>query len=370
MDIVLADLNIDGRMVKALMHAPKNGFFYVIDRENGELVSAAPFTETTWATSVDPASGRPVEVPGARYENGPAFVSPGPIGGHNWHAMSYNPATGLAYFPAIHLSYRFSDESIDLDAWRSPLRGTGTGVRTTRLGSSRPDGVLGSLQAWDPVRQQRAWEVPLDGMWHAGTLTTAGNLVFQGSATGELAAYDAETGAELWRFNAGSGISAPPITYAVDGRQYLALLVGWGGAYAGVGGRISADQGWAYGVHPRRLIAFSLEGAASLPPSPPPRVPAPLEAPHFEVDAGLAQQGALEFGGVCSACHGGGAVSSGMAPDLRASGLVLAAGAFANIVRDGRTERGMPDYPELTDQQLTALRHYIRQQAELELAGR
>ena len=370
MDIVLADLNIDGRMVKALMHAPKNGFFYVIDRENGELVSAAPFTETTWATSVDPASGRPVEVPGARYENGPAFVSPGPIGGHNWHAMSYNPATGLAYFPAIHLSYRFSDESIDLDAWRSPLRGTGTGVRTTRLGSSRPDGVLGSLQAWDPVRQQRAWEVPLDGMWHAGTLTTAGNLVFQGSATGELAAYDAETGAALWRFHVGSGISAPPITYAVDGRQYLALLVGWGGAYAGVGGRISADQGWAYGVHPRRLIVFSLEGAASLPPSPPPRVPAPLEAPHFEVDAGLAQQGALEFGGVCSSCHGGGAVASGMAPDLRASGLVLSAGAFANIVRDGRTERGMPDYPELTDQQLTALRHYIRRQAELELAGR
>ena len=370
MDIVLADLNIDGRTVKALMHAPKNGFFYVIDRENGELVSAAPFTETTWATSVDPASGRPVEVPGARYENGPAFVSPGPIGGHNWHAMSYNPATGLAYFPAIHLSYRFSDESIDLDAWRSPLRGTGTGVRTTRLGSSRPDGVLGSLQAWDPVRQQRAWEVPLDGMWHAGTLTTAGNLVFQGSATGELAAYNAETGAALWRFHAGTGISAPPITYAVDGRQYLALLVGWGGAYAGVGGRISAGQGWAYGVHPRRLIAFSLEGTASLPPAPPPRVPAPLEAPHFEVDAGLAQQGALEFGGVCSGCHGGGAVSSGMAPDLRASGLVLSAGAFANIVRDGRTERGMPDYPELTDQQLTALRHYIRQQAELELAGR
>ena len=123
-------------------------------------------------------------------------------------------------------------------------------------------------------------------------------------------------------------------------------------------------------MQPRRLIAFSLEGATRLPPSPPPSVPIPLEAPHFEVDAGLAQQGALEYGGVCTSCHGAGAVSSGMAPDLRASGLVLSAGAFANIVRDGRTERGMPDYPELTDQQLTALRHYIREQAELELAGR
>ena len=123
-------------------------------------------------------------------------------------------------------------------------------------------------------------------------------------------------------------------------------------------------------MHPRRLITFSLDGNAELPASPPPRVPVPVEAPHFEVDAGLAQQGALEFGGVCSSCHGGGAVSSGMAPDLRASGLVLSAGAFAAVVRDGRTARGMPDYPELTDQQLTALRHYIRRQAELALAGR
>ena len=154
MDIVLADLTIEGRTVKALMHAPKNGFFYVLDRENGELVSAAPFTETTWATAIDPGSGRPVEVPGARYENAPAVISPGPIGAHNWHAMSYSPATGLAYFPAIHLAYRFTDEGIDLDAWQPTARGSSTGVRTTRLGSSRPDGVLGSLQAWDPVRQE------------------------------------------------------------------------------------------------------------------------------------------------------------------------------------------------------------------------
>ena len=369
MDIVLADLTLEGRTVKALLHAPKNGFFYVIDREDGSLISAAPFTQTTWATAIDPASGRPVEVPGARYDDGPAVVSPGPIGGHNWHAMSYNPVTGLAYFPAIHLSYRFSDESIELETWRSPERGSSTGVRVNRLGSSRPDGALGSLLAWDPVRQERAWEVPLDGLWQAGTLTTAGNLVFHGRADGHLAAHDAATGAELWRFNVGSGISAPPITYAVGGRQYVALLVGWGGAMAGVGGRLTATHGWSYGVHPRRLIAFSLDGDAELPASPPPRVPVPVAAPHFEIDAGLAQQGAAEYGGVCSSCHGGGAVSSGMAPDLRASGAVLSAAAFAAVVRGGRSARGMPDYPELTDQQLTALRHYIRQQAELELAA-
>ena len=207
-------------------------------------------------------------------------------------------------------------------------------------------------------------------MWNAGTLTTAGNLVFQGRADGNLVAYDAGSGAELWRFHVGSGISAPPITYAVDGRQYVALLVGWGGAMAGVGGPTEVAHGWSYGVHPRRLIAFALDGGAELPASPPPRVPAPVEAPFFEVDAGLAQQGALEYGGVCSSCHGRGAMSSGMAPDLRASGAVLSAAAFARVVRDGRNAQGMPAYPELSDQQLTALRHYIREQADRDLAGR
>ena len=371
MDIVLADLTVDGRPVKALLHAPKNGFFYVIDRADGRLISADPFTEVTWATAVDAASGRPVEAPGARYETGPATIAPGPIGGHSWHAMSYNPATGLAYIPTIHLSYTFTDEGIDLDGWRSPQRGTGTGVATRRLGSSRADGVLGSLQAWDPVRRQQVWEAPLEGMWNAGTLTTAGNLVFQGRADGHLVAHDARSGAELWRFHVGSGISAPPITYALDGRQYVALLVGWGGAMAGVGGPSEAAHGWSYGAHPRRLIAFALDGRARLPASPPPRVPQPLAAPHFEVDAGLAQEGAREYRGVCSSCHGPGALSSGMAPDLRAAGVVLSAGAFANVLLEGRNARGMPAYPELTARQLTALRHYIRQQAERGLpAGR
>ena len=370
MDIVLADLTIDERPVKALMHAPKNGFFYVIDRSDGRLISAEPFTEVTWASAVDTATGRPVEVPGARYETGAALISPGPIGGHSWHAMSYNPETGLAYIPTIHLSYQFTDEGVDVDGWRSPVGRSDTGVSTRRLGSSRQDDVIGSLQAWDPVRQEQVWEVPLEGMWNAGTLTTAGNLVFQGRADGNLVAYDAASGAEQWRFHVGSGISAPPITYAVDGRQYVALLVGWGGAMAGVGGPSEAAHGWSYGVHPRRLIAFALDGGTELPASPPPRVPVPVEAPFFEVDAGLAQQGAREYGGVCSSCHGRGAMSSGMAPDLRASGAVLSAAAFARVLRDGRNAQGMPAYPELTDQQLTALRHYIRERAERDLAGR
>jgi quinohemoprotein ethanol dehydrogenase len=374
MDIVLADVPIGGRSVKAILHAPKNGFFYVIDRETGKLISADAFTKTTWATSIDSVTGRPVENPAARYEHASASVAPGPVGAHNWHAMSYNPQTGLAYYPAIHMSYTFSDSGIDLAAWKSPTwkRGTGTAAATATsgVGPSRSDGVIGSLQAWDPVRRKLAWEIPLDGFWNPGTMTSAGNLVFQGRADGNFVAYHATTGAELWRFDAGSGISAPPITYSVGGRQYVALLVGWGGAGAAVGGPIAAGHGWAYGAHTRRVIAFSLNGTAVLPPSPAPVVVRPLPAREFGVDAALAAEGRVEYGQRCGGCHGGGAVSGGITPDLRASGVVLSQSGFSDVVRDGsRVGRGMPAYRTLTDERLLALRHYIRQQAEAGLVA-
>jgi quinohemoprotein ethanol dehydrogenase len=373
MDIVLADIPVGGRTVKSILHAPKNGFFYVIDRETGKLVSADPFTPTTWATGIDSVTGRPNENPAARYERGNASVTPGPVGAHNWHAMSYNPQTGLAYYPAIHLAYTFSDSGIDLAKWSSPdwRRGTGTSAASATSGvvPSRPDGVVGSLQAWDPVRRKLAWEIPLDGFWNPGTMTSAGNLVFQGRADGHFVAYNATTGAELWRFNVGSGVSAPPITYSVAGRQYVALLVGWGGAGAAVGGSLVANHGWSYGTHPRRLIAFSLEGATSLPPSPPPNVVQPLAAREFGVNPSLAEQGRVEFAARCGGCHGGGAVSGGITPDLRASGVVLSETGFADVVRVGsRVASGMPAYRTMTDEHLLALRHYIRQRAEAALA--
>ena len=261
MDIVLADLEIDGGDVKAILHARKNGFFYVIDRETGKLISAEPFAEVTWATEIDLETGRPVEVSGARYDDRPARIAPGPIGAHNWPAMSYNPSTRLAYMPTIHTATMFSDEGIDLEAWDSPVGRLGVGVRYNLAGSSRPDGVLGSLQAWDPVRQELAWEVPLGGLWNPGTMTTAGNLVFQGRVDGTLAAHDAASGSTLWTFDVGSGISAPPITYAINGRQYVALLVGWGGVMAAVGGGGRRSFAWvgvrrtptpSCGVFPRR----------------------------------------------------------------------------------------------------------------------
>lgn len=369
MDIVLADLPIGGRTVKALMHAPKNGFFYVIDRETGKLISADPFAEVTWATGIDLATGRPNEVPAARYETARATVSPGPTGAHTWHAMSWNPQTGLAYYPAIHRRWTFSDSAFDLASWKSPDWKFEPGVAYGVVGAARSDGLTGTLQAWDPVRRKLAWEVPLEGFWNAGTMTSAGNLVFQGRADGNFVAHDATTGAELWRIHVGSGISAPPITYSVRGRQYVALLVGWGGAAVALGGAFPAAHGWAYGAHPRRLIAFSLEGTSALPTSPGPQVVTPLAAKEFGVDSALAAAGSREFVGTCNTCHGGNVISGGAAPDLRASGVVLSATGFADVVRDGsRAASGMPRFRHLTDEQLLSLRHFIRRQAEAALA--
>ena len=365
MDIVLADLEIDGRPRKALMHAPKNGFFYVIDRTDGQLISAEPYTVTTWATHIDMETGRPVEMPDARYEDGEAVVAPGPLGGHNWHAMSYNPQTGLAFIPATHLQTRFFDTEVDLSGWEPPSWRGDVAVATQALGSSREDGVMSSLQAWDPVDQQLLWEVPLTGIWNAGTLTTAGNLVLQGRVDGSLVAYAADTGEQLWSFDLGLGISAPPITYSVGERQYISILVGWGGVMAGLGGAAGAANGWAYGVHTRRLVTFSLEGSTQLPSLPPPTMVTLIDAPDFTIDPVLLPIGQRDFEGTCRLCHGGGAIAAGMAPDLRASAIVLSEEAFADVVRDGiLAERGMPEFADWTDRQLLAIRHYIRSSAE------
>lgn len=374
MDIVLVDLDIEGEQVKALMHAPKNGFFYVINRENSELISAENYTEVTWASVVDLETGRPIENPGVRYELEPVDIAPSPFGGHNWHAMSYNPGTGMVYIPTIHWQFRFADAGIDLEDFQAEGWRTELGVAFEYGASTRDDGVMGALQAWDPVRQQQVWEIPTDGPWDAGTLTTASNLLFQGKANGHLRAFNALTGEQLWDENLGLGISAPPITYSVNGKQYLAILVGWGGVMSALGGQEIADYGWAYGEQTRRLFAFSLDGTRAVPLSTPPRVPTPLATSDFIVDGATAESGALDYESICSACHGGVAIAAGMAPDLRASGVILSADAFEQVVRGGTLKsRGMPPFADFSDADLNSIRHYIRhyirQQAELALSA-
>ena len=361
MDIVLTDLEIEGSEVKALLHAPKNGFFYVLNRENGELISAEKYAEANWASHIDMATGRPVEIAGARFNNNTVKITPGPLGAHSWHPMSYNPNTGLVYIPTIHWGVEFSDEAYDEGFTTNDFEWN---LAVDWVGDLDYE-ISGSLQAWDPVQQRQVWEVDYEHMYNAGTLTTAGNLVFQGTAEGQLMAYDASNGQTLWEKDLGLGISAPPISYKIDGKQYLSILVGWGGGGAAGLDRDGSTLGWEYGKHTRRLITFSLGGDNEIPEQPAPSFPEPLVDTGFQIDSDLATLGELAFANnFCGTCHGTAAIPAGMAPDLRASPILLDQQAFYSIVRDGAlVSRAMPSHPDISDTDLESIRHYIRQQA-------
>ena len=362
MDIVLVDLKYREQTIKALLHAPKNGFFYVINRENGELLSAEKFAKVTWASHIDLKTGRPVEIAGARYEDGEETVWPSSFGAHSWHAMSYNPNTGLAYIPTIELPGTYSDKKVDLTAWKSPHFKISVGVEFGTEDTAADVGTA-SLQAWDPIKQKEVWKVPLPNNWNPGTLTTAGNLVFQGRADGVFVAYHAETGEQLWSVDLGVGISAPPITYSIDGKQYVSLLVGWGGGGL-ISGTLAAQHGWAYKRHPRRLYSFALDAVVPVPASPPPYFEQAIDVPGMSIDAELAAHGQSIFGQSCVLCHGGGVVSGGYAPDLRASPLGLSRDAFVEVVKNGaKMSGGMPRFTHFKDHEIDGLLHYIRREA-------
>jgi quinohemoprotein ethanol dehydrogenase len=367
MDIVLADMKFGGQTIKALLHAPKNGFFYILNRANGELLSAEKFGKVTWAERVDLKTGRPVEVQGARYEDGEEMVWPSPIGAHSWHPMSYNPNTGLVYIPTVEMAGVFNDKGIDPTKWQSPHFKIDTGVHFG-TDDTPADWSKASLLAWDPVNQKKVWEKKLPPNWNSGTMTTKGNLVFEGHADGRFVAYNALTGDELWSVNVGSGITAAPITYSVDGKQQVAVLVGWGGS-ALLTGTLAGQHGWKYKAHPRRVITFSLDGKQPMPPSPPPAFAQPIDPPDFKVDDKLAAAGQALYISTCVQCHGSGVVSGGTAPDLRESPIPTNHAALKSVVVDGaRLANGMPQYRELSDADIDGLLHYIRKQARASLA--
>ncbi len=361
MDIVLADLTIDGKVVKALLHAPKNGFFYVIDRSNGKLLSAEKIGKVTWASHIDMETGRPVEVEGSRYEDGSEQIWPGPFGVHSWHAMSYNPMTGLAYIPIIEAAAIYSDQGVDIKNWKSPKFNLSAGVAFGEE-DAPPNYGAAALLAWDPIKQKEAWRLDLPKNWNGGTLTTAGNLVFQGRASGDFVAYDATTGEELWTQNLGLGITAPPITYSVDGQQYVSLLVGWGGGGLRFGS-LAAQYGWAYKAQPRRLFTFALGGEVPMPPTPGPSFAVPVDVPDLQIDEAMAAKGSKTFAEVCLWCHGPAVVSGGMAPDLRAAPTPQNWESFKTVMIEGRRPLGMPNFDSFSETQLKELFHYIRQQA-------
>jgi quinohemoprotein ethanol dehydrogenase len=355
-NMIAATLTIDGKRRKVLMQSPTNGFFYVIDRETGKLISAEKTGKVTWADRIDVKTGRPVERPNIRYENGESILSPSMIGSHNWQDMSFNPKTGLVYIPYMQLGGRYTTT-----VKPGEISLGGVTVHPYKDPKDPADGT-GALLAWDPVKQKAAWKVPHRTIWNGGTLTTAGNLVFQGTADGYLTAYDAKSGKQMWRFNAGLGIIAPPISYQVGGKQYVSVLVGYGGTTAALSEVLNV--GWKYGAQPRRLLTFALDGKAKLAPSPPAdMVVHAVDDPKLVLDEKAIAKG-QQLSVACFACHGPGFRAAGSpGPDLRESQTALDEEAVYTIVHDGALmQRGMPQFA-FTHDQIHSLYMYIRASA-------
>ncbi|HPE31477.1 MAG TPA: PQQ-dependent dehydrogenase, methanol/ethanol family [Parvularculaceae bacterium] len=381
--MILADIEIGGRERHVIMQAPKNGFFYVIDRETGELLSAEPYVPVNWASHVDLETGRPVELAQADYSDGPRLVFPAPAGGHNWQPMAFNPGTGLVYIPAVHASAVFwipeepfiyqkgganagamyAFPAKNAGAWGLESEAAKALPPLSELAKGQPDTTIrGFLRAWDPVANKVAWEIETSDRWvgemnatwnGGGVMTTAGGLVFQGRSTGYLHVYRADTGEQLAQINVGTAMMAAPMTYELDGEQYVAVMAGFGGALGG-----SFPEGTApyrYG-NAGRIVAFKLGGGV---------VPLPTEVEHASAFPRpsierFGTQAQIDHGNEllkrhCSRCHKNND-ASGAIPDLRRMSAETDA-AFEDIVlRGARAEKGMGSFEGvLTPEEVEAI---------------
>ena len=364
--MVLADLEIEGAMRKVIMQAPKNGFFYVLDRTNGKFISGKPYTKQNWAKGLD-ENGRPIEEDYARYKDPTknTVIAPGAYGGHNWQPMAFNKDTRLMYIPTHTVSLAFSHEPVS--TFNKVSRGaSGSGWNVSyadklykgmvmKADDPNPYAPYGRTVAWDPVQQKEVWGVdhPLTH-WNGGIMTTKGGLVFQGDATGNLRAYDASNGTVLWEKNLMTGIIAPPVTYTIDGKQYLSIAVGWGGV-------TGLTRKFTKHVHPGRIYTFELDGKAEMP---------------AEMTAATAQLTALQPTGTpteigrgltlyvkfCVQCHGDAfGAGGGAIPDLTYS----SEGVFKNhkeiILNGALASKGMPSFKDrLSEQDVEDLGNFFK----------
>jgi quinohemoprotein ethanol dehydrogenase len=356
MDIELADMNVDGKLRPVLLHAPKNGFYYVIDRETGKVISAEKFAPVNWADRIDPATGRPVINPEALYPDGKPFVLyPFPNGAHGVQAMAHSPQTGLTYIPVME-GGRVHIDPPNLKDWKPlPEMRVNTGLGAAPANIVTPPS-RSTLLAWNPATQKKAWEIPQPNTFNGGVLATGGRLVFVGLNTGDFGAYDGDNGEKLWSFDAQNGILSAPISYSVGGRQYVSVIASFRSSFAN-------QPNWDYRQQKRRVLTFAIGGGKHLPKFE--RVAEPvLDDPEFKVDPAKVAIGAGIYNTGCNICHGGGMIAGGAAPDLRKSTIPLDRDAFYQVVHEGALmERGMGRFANLNDEQLEGLRHFIRQRA-------
>ena len=353
-DIVLADLTIAGRPRKVLMQAPKNGFFYVIDRTTGIPISAQQFVSVNWASGIDPTTWRPIETPNLDYRKSIVEIRPAPLGAHNWQSMSFNPKTGLVYIPAQEIPFYFR-----LDPKFKYRPGSWNLGYDLAVADAFPrEMASGHLLAWDPVAQKEVWRAQYAGPWNGGTLTTAGNLVFQGTAHGTFAAYRADDGAPLWEESAGTGIVAAPVTYEQDGVQYVAVMAGWGGAFALSGGDAAAAAGVHRETNFGRLLVYRIGGTVTLPAQQVAR--AEIAALPAKFDKALVKRGSDTYAHWCAVCHGIGAVGGGVLSDLRLSDPAIYDGLETIVLRGARSPLGMPRFDAFLNKgDVNALRAYL-----------
>jgi quinohemoprotein ethanol dehydrogenase len=357
--MILADLKIDNQLRKVILHAPKNGFFFVIDRTNGKFISAKNFVDVNWATGYD-TNGRPIETAIARSGDRPREIIPSPLGAHNWHSMSFNPQTGLAYLPAQNVPVTLMDNkdwSFNGVRPGEPHSNMGWNIATFANAEPPKSQPFGRLIAWDPVQQKEVWRQEQVSPWNGGTLTTAGNLVFQGTADGRFLAYNAKTGEKVWETPTGTGVVAAPMTYLVDGKQYVSIAVGWGGVY-GLAQRHTDRQG------PGTVYTFAVGGKTA----PPKFVKYQMDklVSGVKYDPAHIPAGTALYVSNCVFCHGvPGVDRGGNLPNLGYMNSAYIEHLDKFVFNGPAVSRGMPDFTgKLSQEDVEKIKAFIQGTAD------
>jgi quinohemoprotein ethanol dehydrogenase len=360
--LMLAELSVGGSSRKVIMEASKNGFFYVLDRTNGKFISATQYVDgVSWATHIDSVTGRPVESPSAYAGMKPVLVSPDVAGGHNWQPMSFDAKKGILYLGVRNETQRVHAPNAE---WISDISDRNMGDDPRYEGELNAKAAAmprprGELVAWSPAERRAVWRVALPTLQSGGVLATAGNLVFQGRADGNFIAYRATDGSPLWTFDAGTGVMAPPVTYLAGGKQYVTLMVGWGGTMG-----LANPQNFGplkSGVG--RILTFALDGKATLTPTPYGHSEPPVPAIKLDTTAAAVREGQLLYRTYCRFCHGLNAIA-GPVPDLRYATAEVHS-QFESIVLGGaRKALGMPSFGDkLNASQVRAIQAYVLSRA-------
>ncbi len=365
--MILADLEIDGRQRKVLMQAPKNGFFYVLDRRTGELISAETYVANGWATHIDTATGRPVETATARLTLEPQLMLPGPGGTHNWHPMAYSPDTGLVYIPAYEMwavMARVPDDEFEYVPMsrNSGLDRTGHPELRSELQAIADERERGFTLAWDPVNQREAFRIEQRFPGSGGILATGGNLLFHGTPDKAFTAYRADDGERLWQFPTQNVPISGPVTYMVDGQQYVAVNVGWSGMPVAA---IADIPDWLH-MAGARLMVFKLGGAAQLPPlAPAMDIPEP---PLVTASADVIREGERLYNDNCFSCHG--EEARGGLKDLRWMSAETHAAFFDIVLGGSRSQLGMASFADVLDEnEADAIHQYVISRAREDWLG-